>query len=107
MIKKIFFLLSIAYCLLVFSSCESNSSQKISEVKSPGQSLFKTNCTNCHGADGKLCALGAKDLSASSMTKEQMIEIISNGKNTMAPFGNMLKKEEISNVADYVQTLKK
>ena len=107
MIKKIFCLLSIAYCLLAFPSCENNSSQKISEVKSPGQSLFETNCTNCHGADGKLCVLGAKDLSASSMTKEQMIEIIAHGKNTMAPFGNMLKKEEIGGVVDYVQTLKK
>ena len=107
MVRKTLCLLPTAYCLLVFSSCENNSSTKSSEVKLPGQSLFETNCTNCHGDDGKLCALGAKDLSASSMTKEQMIEIISNGKNTMAPFGNMLKKEEISSVVDYVQTLKK
>ena len=107
MLRKTLCLLPTAYCLLVFSSCENNSSQKTSEVKSPGQSLFETNCTTCHGADGKLCVLGAKDLSVSAMTKEQMTEIITNGKSTMTPFGNVMTQEEIGSVADYVQTLKK
>ena len=107
MLKKIFYLLSIAYCILAFTSCRNNTSQKTSEVKSPGQSLFETNCTTCHGSDGKSGVLGAKDLSVSAMTKEQMIEIITNGKNTMTPFGNVMTREEIGSVADYVQTLKK
>ena len=106
MIKYFSCLLFTAYCLLVFS-CGNNSKEKISEVKAPGQSTFENNCTACHGSDGKLCALGAKDLSISSMSKEQMIEIITKGKNTMTPFGSLLNKEEIDAVATYVQTLKK
>lgn len=106
MIKYFSCLLFTAYCLLVFS-CGNNSKEKTSEVKTPAQSLYETNCTSCHGSDGKLCALGAKDLSVSSMSKEQMTEIITNGKNTMTPFGSMLSKEEIDSVAAYVQTLKK
>ena len=90
---------------LFFYSCGNNST-KTSEIKSAGQSLFESNCTSCHGADGKLCMLGAKDLSASTMSKEQIVEIITNGKSTMTPFENILKKDEISALADYVQTLR-
>lgn len=98
-------LLLTAYCLFVFS-CGNSTSEKTASIKSAGQSLYEVNCTACHGSDGKLCVLGAKDLSISTMAKDQMIEIITNGKNTMTPFGSMLNKEEISTVADYVETLK-
>ena len=94
-----------AICLF-FSSCGNNSSQTTPAVKSAGASLFESNCTSCHGSDGKLCMLGAKDLSLSVMTKDEMMEIITNGKNTMTPFGNILSKEDVSTVADHVQTLK-
>ena len=87
--------------ILLFTSCGNNATQK-----SAGQSLYESNCTSCHGTDGKLCALGAKDLSVTTFSKEQMMEIITTGKSTMTPFGNMLNKEEVSAVADYVQTLK-
>ena len=99
-------LLLTAYCLFVFS-CGNSGTTPVAEKKSIGQSLYETNCTSCHGEDGKLCTLGAKDLSLSSLSKEQMMDIITNGKSTMTPFGNMLNKEEVSAVADYVQTLKK
>lgn len=91
---------------LVIYSCGNSSNQKSVEVKSAGQSLYETYCTSCHGEDGKLCVLGAKDLSLSTFSKEQMEEIITNGKNTMTPFSNVLNKEEVGAVADYVQTLK-
>jgi len=103
--KFIFHLLLTAYYLFVFSSCGNNSSEK-SQIKTAGQSLYESNCTSCHGEDGKLCTLGAKDLSISTFSKEQMEEIITNGKSTMTPFGNLLNKEEVSAVADYVETLK-
>jgi len=99
--KSIFLLLP----MLLFISCGNNST-KTSDAKSAGQSLYESNCTSCHGEDGKLCTLGAKDLSLSTFSKEQMEEIITNGKSTMTPFGNMLSKEEVSAVAVYVQTLK-
>ena len=102
--KKIIFL----FCLSLFLfSCGNSGTSAVAEKKSLGQSLYENNCTNCHGSDGKLGALGAKDLSVSSFSKEQMADIITNGKSTMTPFGNMLNKEEVSAVADYVQTLKK
>jgi cytochrome c6 len=100
------FLLLIFFCLFLFS-CGNSGTAPVAEKQMPGQSLFESNCTSCHGSDGKLCVLGAKDLSVSSMNKEQMIEIITNGKSTMTSFGSVMSKEEISLVADYVATLKK
>ena len=99
-----FCLLPSAFCLVI-TSCGNNSTEK-SQIKTAGQSFYETNCVSCHGDDGKLCSLGAKDLSVTSFSKEQMIEIITNGKSTMTPFGNMLNKEEVSAVADYAATLK-
>ncbi len=99
------------YCLLIFSclfffSCGNSGTTLVAEKQSPGQSLFESNCISCHGSDGKRCVLGAKDLSVSTLSKEQMMEIITNGKSTMTPFGSVMNKEEVSEVADYVQTLK-
>lgn len=107
--KFITCLLSIVCCVLFFAC--GNNSTKTSEVipiaiGTAGQSLYESNCTSCHGEDGRLCVLGAKDLSVSIMTKEQMMEIITNGKNTMTPYGNVLNKEEITSIADYVQILR-
>jgi mono/diheme cytochrome c family protein len=109
MSNKTLCLLSAAYCLLVFYSCGNNSSVKSAAEIKPisGQNIFEENCTACHGSDGKLCALGAKDLSKSNLDKTQMIEIITNGKSTMTSFGTVLSKEEIESVADYIQTLRK
>lgn len=98
--------MSTVYCLLQ-SSCGNNTSQKKTEIKSAGESLYENNCTACHGSDGKLGALGAKDLSTSTMDKAGMIDIITNGKNTMTPFGSMLSKEDIEKVTEYVLTLRK
>ena len=103
---KFILLLGYSILFLLLLSCGSNSTNNISKVKSTGQSIYESNCTSCHGSDGKLCTLGAKDLSISTFSKEQTEEIITNGKSTMTPFGNMLNKEEISAVADYVGTLK-
>ena len=102
--KKIIFLFTLSLFLF---SCGNSGTSPVAEKKSLGQSLYESNCTSCHGEDGKLCTLGAKDLSLSSLSKEQMMDIITNGKSTMTPFGNMLNKEEVSSVADYVLTLKK
>lgn len=107
--KKFIYLLITANCLLGLSSCGNNTKEKSSTVPkpNPAQTIFEENCTACHGSDGKLCALGAKDLSISTLDKTQMVEIITNGKKTMTPFGSLLSKEEIDAVVGYIQTLKK
>ncbi|MEO8588477.1 MAG: c-type cytochrome [Flavobacteriales bacterium] len=73
-----------------------------------GEQLFAMNCVLCHGKDGKLGFNGAKDLTASTLTKAEMIAIVTNGKApTMMPYKNMFTAKEIDTVVDYVRTLGK
>lgn len=61
----------------------------------------------CHGKNGDRGINGAGDLSKTAMTLEEKIEIIANGKGTMTPFKELLKENEIRQVAEYVGTLAK
>lgn len=70
------------------------------------RSLFKQSCSVCHGLDGKLGANGSKDLSLSVLPVEERVQIITNGKGLMTPFGSILKPEEIQAVAKYTLQLK-
>ena len=71
-----------------------------------GRILFSTTCKLCHGADGKLGLNGAMDLSKSLLTKEEKLFVISNGRNTMAAYKNLITKDEIKLLANYVESLK-
>ncbi len=86
---------------------KSKSMEGITESNVNGQELYIASCEKCHGEDGKLNLLGAKDLSISTMDLNARIEIIKNGKNAMAPFSEILNEEQIKAVAEYTETLKK
>jgi len=86
---------------------KSKSMETITESDVNGQELYTASCAKCHGEDGKLNLLGAKDLSISTMDLNARIEIIKNGKNAMTPFSGMLNEEQIKAVAEYTETLKK
>ncbi len=72
-----------------------------------GEEIFKKNCQVCHGADGKLGLNGAKDLTVSVVPVEERVQIITNGKNVMTPFKEVLHPDDIKAVADYTLTLQK
>src|SRR5262245_7849769 len=58
-----------------------------------GMAVFRQYCVTCHGADGKLGLNGAKDLTASTLTLEERINIIAYGKKIMTPFNEILTPE--------------
>jgi cytochrome c6 len=70
-----------------------------------GAKLFSMHCTLCHGKDGKLGVSGAKDLSVSTLSKDEMIALVANGKGAMAAYKNVLTKSEIEAVVKHVRTL--
>ena len=76
------------------------------EVIADGQKIYSMNCTPCHGVDGKLGVGGAKDFALSELNVEEKIEVITNGRNTMLAYGNILSAAEITAVAGFVETLK-
>ncbi len=45
-----------------------------------GEQVYIMKCARCHGADGSKGASGAKNLKVSSMSEEEISNIIQNGK---------------------------
>lgn len=72
-------------------------------VAMTGKEIFEEKCALCHGSDGKLGVSGAKDLSASTLTHQEIVSIISEGKNAMAPYKTVLSAEQIESLAGYVE----
>ena len=80
---------------------------KESKLRPDGMAVFRQKCVTCHGADGTLGLNGAKDLTQSTLTLEERINLVTNGKKLMTPFVSILSPEEIQAVAEYTQSLKK
>lgn len=95
----------IGLLLLACGSASVDSANTNGKEKTPGQLLFTKNCTLCHGRDGKMGINGAKDLSISTLTKEEMIAMVIQGKGQMMPYKNVLSKKEIEMVVEHVRTL--
>lgn len=99
---------------VVFSCSSNNSSPYLDNGDSSGEQevigkeLYESNCASCHGPDGKLGMSGAKDLSISTMSEQEVIEIIENGKKGMPSMKGALGSEQnVRDVAQYVLTLRK
>jgi len=76
-----------------------------SNLVGDGKELYLTYCKSCHGKKGGLGLAGAAKLTKSEMALKDRIEIITNGKGTMAPFGSILSKKEIKKIAEFTLTL--
>jgi cytochrome c6 len=119
---KLYFSLLIISAL-VYSACQGKKADSTSDtaavtpapeatapaaapVNAEGKKTFETYCILCHGADGKLGLNGSKDLSISTLSIEEKINQVTNGKNTMTPFKDILTADEIKAVAEYTLSLK-
>ena len=72
-----------------------------------GKFIFQEkNCIGCHGADGKLAANGAKDLSVTTLTLDQQKALIKSGKTPM-PAYNDLTEEQLNELTAYIGTFRK
>ena len=90
MLKK---LLIIKFFLLFFSISYAE------DLISIGQNIFynKEACVNCH-------ILNAADGGNNQLSKEHVINIVTNGYGVMPAYKNKLTKKEINAVATYVST---
>ena len=64
--------------------------------------MYKTQCSICHGMDGKMGYAGSKDLTQSEMNIAQRKAIIKYGKGQMTPFEGRLNDAEIEAMAKYL-----
>ncbi len=110
--NKILAVLSLFMIVSAYGMAEMSKKQKsktlqgISASNVNGQELYNAACLSCHGADGKLGTMGARNLSVSTMDLSARIEIIKNGKSSMNPFKGLLTDEQIKAVAEFSKSIK-
>ena len=100
--------------LFFIFACESNSKsaqleKEVDDNYIPNSSeLYSDNCSTCHGLDGKLCSAGAKDLTKSKLSNQEIEKILENGKNGMPPMKELLgsKKNNIA-IVEYIKKMRK
>lgn len=71
-----------------------------------GERIYRQKCSSCHGSDGKKGVSGATDLSKSGMKMKERVRTIEEGRGAMIPFKNVLEKNEIKAVAEYLDELR-
>jgi cytochrome c6 len=93
---------------VVFVLSQSGQAQNASET------LYKSKCAACHGADGTGSATGKKmgvhdftTADVQGMSDAELSAIITNGKNKMPKYGASLKPEDIKGLVAYIRTFKK
>jgi cytochrome c6 len=106
----------IGQAVLVFSLCVAFGLVALpAKADSAGDTLFKSKCAACHGADGKgdtgmgrmfkIRDLGSAEVQSES--DEELTKIISDGKNKMPAYGKSLKADQIKGLVGFIRTLKK
>ena len=82
-------------------------------AQNASETLFKSKCAACHGADGTGSAIGKKmgahdfqTAEVQKMSDAELSGIITNGKNKMPKYGS-LSPEDIKGLVAYIRTLKK
>ena len=78
------------------------------EVIPTGKELYYNQCSACHGMDGKLGNSGAKDLTNSNLTDNQILHILNEGKGAMPAQIQLIgKPSEMDSVVEFVKQLRK
>lgn len=80
-----------------------------------GAALFKAKCVMCHGADGsgdttmgkKLAVRDLRSEDVQKQTDEQLMDIVSKGKNKMPAYGEKVSADELKLLVAHLRTLKK
>jgi mono/diheme cytochrome c family protein len=106
--------LPVVFLLLLSFACSPDSKERNSSTPAtaqaatsnlPGYTIYMENCKLCHGKSGDLGLSGAANLRKSTLTLDEKIHVITNGRNGMAPHKNILTPDEIREVATYIGTL--
>lgn len=89
------------------SSIENKTDEELVKIPN-GAELYVQHCTSCHGSDGKLGVSGAKDLTKSTLSDQEIKVMIETGKNAMPPMKDLLESDEnITAVTEYIKGMRK
>jgi cytochrome c6 len=77
------------------------------------QSLYKSKCQGCHGADGKASAMGKKlgardfqDPAVTSMSDDDLAKVTKEGKGKMPAYNGKLNDKQIDELVQYIKQMK-
>jgi mono/diheme cytochrome c family protein len=79
--------------------------QTTSHTSRSGEKLFTIYCQNCHSTAKDATQPPSLYHVMKRFDERQMRAIISNGKDTMPPFGRRLKPGELAKLIEYLKTL--
>ena len=114
--NKMLAVLSLFFIIMAYGLAEMSKKQKVmgadeSKLNSTdsgemGKEVFSSYCVKCHGDDGKKALMGASDLSLSAIDRTEVIRVITEGRNGMTPYAEVLSAAQIEAVSDYVMGLR-
>lgn len=113
-------LITMAVIAALLIACGNNSESKSSATESTpanneattasadGEKAYKQYCVTCHGLYGDMGASGAFNLTTSTLSLDERINVITNGREgtNMVGFKSILSEDQIKAVAQYVETLR-
>lgn len=101
--NKILAALSLLMITASYGLAEMGRKQKVVVVEGlDGKVIYEANCKLCHGADGKLGASGASDLSKTTLDVAAIKQTILQGKQSMNPVE--MPEDQAAAVAAYVES---
>ena len=91
-----------------------NLSVVTSRAQSPAETLFKSKCAACHGADGqgdvpmgkKLGAHNLKSPAVQAHSDAQLAGVITRGQNHMPAYGGKLSADQVNDLVKFIRSLK-
>ncbi len=96
----------LAFSFILMLSCEAEGASQAIQKEEEGELIFKTKCSVCHGLTGDKQLSGAKKLTESSLSQEEIESMVTNGQRQMPAFNTQLTKEEIQAVSKYAFTFR-
>lgn len=97
----------LTFAILAFLSIACGDSPPSQADLDKGKDIYKKFCVACHGENGELALNDAKKFPESTLSLEERILVIANGRNMMTPFKGLLDENEIKAVAAYTMELSK
>lgn len=71
------------------------------------QVFLERGCGSCHGVNGFSGFQSAKNLEASKLNEDQIIQVVTNGRASMPPLRKSIPEEEMKSLVKYVINLRK
>lgn len=105
--NKALAIVSIVFIVAAFGLAEMNKKKqsKVDTAAVSGKEIYSTNCVRCHGEDGKMGAMGATDLSTSTLADEEVKNVVLNGRKGMPAI--KMEAAQLDSVVVYVKSLRK